>query len=332
MLLAGALIVLVVGGGVLAIARGISRALGAARRTRRRDVAGGELAVSLDGRPRRARPGGSSTRWQRWPGSSQAVVGEVRGELRRDRVRGRGDVAPSPRPCREAAQTQSGGVERSRAAIQELVVVDPGERRRRARDRRARAAGRGRGDRRAGGGRARPPRAMRQIAEKMPIVERDRLPDEPARAELRHRGGARGRARAGVRGRRDGGPPARRAEPDRGRGDLRARRESVGVGRSRERTHLAHGAVDPRDERARHAHHRGVAAPARDRARNRRRDRRAVRRRGAPGRRLRGAERVRGGALRSARRCCSRPSRSSRCGAEDDPPRGPRALRSAQGA
>ena len=54
-----------------------------------------------------------------------------------------------------------------------------------------------------------------------PAHHRDRRADEPARAQRRHRGRARGRERQGLRGRRRGGPPPGRERRRRGARDRR---------------------------------------------------------------------------------------------------------------
>jgi methyl-accepting chemotaxis protein len=119
-LLGAALIVLVVGGGVLALARGVSRALGSAV-SAAEEISGGHLAVRLHGD--RAGEAG------RLLGSMEAMaerLSEVVAEVRDGSVA----IASASEESRnvaatlsEASQTQTGGVERSREAIQDLVVV-----------------------------------------------------------------------------------------------------------------------------------------------------------------------------------------------------------------
>ncbi len=165
-LLAAALIVIVVGGAVLAIARGISRALGAAVKAAS-DVAGGRLAVSLEG-DRAGETGQLLDAMETMAGKLDAVVGEVRGSS--------ASIASAAEETRniaatlsEAAQSQSGGVERSRDAIQDLVVViQENADEARATDALARRAA----DEAVAGGTAvnETAHAMRQIAEKISIV------------------------------------------------------------------------------------------------------------------------------------------------------------------
>ena len=258
---------------------------------------GGRLAVSLEGE-RAGETGRLLDAMETMAGSSTAVVGEVRGSSDRDRVRRGGDAQHRRDAVRGGAEP-----ERRRRAIARRHPGSrgghPGERRRSARHRRARATRRGGGGGRRNGREGARARRDAQIAEKISIVS-----EIAYQTNLLALNSAIEAARAGEHGRGFAvvATEVRRLAErsrDRGGGDLRARRGERRVGRSRERTHLADGAVDPRDERAGGPDHRGVAAPARERARDRRRHRGAVRRRRAPGRRLRGARRVVGSALRS---------------------------------
>ncbi|HEX9307131.1 MAG TPA: methyl-accepting chemotaxis protein [Anaeromyxobacter sp.] len=165
-LLAAALIVLVVGGGILALARGISHVLGAAVKAAS-EVAAGRLAITLDGE-RAGETGRLLDAIAGMAGKLEGVVAEVRESS--------GSIASAAEETRnvaatlsEAAQTQSGGVERSREAIQELVIViQENAEDARATDALARRAA----DEATAGGAAveETARAMRQIAEKISIV------------------------------------------------------------------------------------------------------------------------------------------------------------------
>jgi methyl-accepting chemotaxis protein len=165
-LLAAAVIVLVVGGGVLALARGVSRALGAAVEAAR-EISEGHLAVRLQGE-RAGEAGRLLASMEAMAGKLSEVVAEVSD--------GSAAIASASEEARvvattlsEAAQTQSGGVERSREAIQDLVVViQENADEARATDRLARRAA----EEAAAGGAAveETAAAMRQIADKISVV------------------------------------------------------------------------------------------------------------------------------------------------------------------
>ena len=88
--------------------------------------------------------------------------------------------------------------------------------------------------------------AMREIAQKILVVERHRLPDEPAGAQRGDRGGAGRDARQGVRGGRRRGPQAGRAESGRRATDQRPGQEERRRRRERRQSARPHGPDDPR--------------------------------------------------------------------------------------
>jgi len=161
-----AVILLIVGAGAYAVARTISRALAVAVRAADQ-VANGDLGVELDG----ARTGETGRLLDSMAGMAERlseVVTEVRDSS--------GAIASAAEESRtvaltlsESAQTQNGGVEKSREAIQELVVViQENAEDARATDELARRAA----DEAAAGGKAveETALAMRAIAEKISIV------------------------------------------------------------------------------------------------------------------------------------------------------------------
>ena len=164
--LLAALLLLVGGGGILAFAGGVSRALsravGAASQ-----VSAGRLSLSIRG----SRAGETGRLLDAMSGMAEklsAVVSEVR-----DSSAAIATAAEESRnvaaTLSEAAQTQTAGVERSRDAIQDLVVViQETADEARATDQLARRAA----DEAAAGGAAvqETARAMRQIAEKISVV------------------------------------------------------------------------------------------------------------------------------------------------------------------
>ncbi len=161
-----AAILLILGAGATWVARTISRALGVAVRVAGQ-VANGELAVELDG----ARTGETGRLLDAMAGMAERlseVVAEVRDSS--------GAIASAAEESRtvamtlsESAQTQNGGVDKSREAIQELVVIiQENAEEARATDTLARRAA----DEAVAGGKAveETARAMRAIAEKISIV------------------------------------------------------------------------------------------------------------------------------------------------------------------
>jgi methyl-accepting chemotaxis protein len=165
-LLAAAVIVILVGGGVLALARGVSRALGRAVRAAE-EISEGHLAVHIEG-IRAGEAGRLLGSMETMAGRLAEVVTEVRD--------GSAAIASASEEARtvattlsEAAQTQTGGVDRSREAIQDLVVViQENADEARATDKLARRAA----EEAAAGGAAVEETAasMRQIADKISVV------------------------------------------------------------------------------------------------------------------------------------------------------------------
>jgi methyl-accepting chemotaxis protein len=165
-LLAAAVILLVVGTGVLALARSISRAMEAAVDAASA-VAAGQLTVHLEG-DRTGETGRLLCAMEGMAAKLGTVVTDVR-----DSVTEISSAAEASRhvaaTLSEAAQTQSSGVERSRDAIQELVaVISENAEDARATDHLARRAA----EEAVSGGAAveETARAMRQIAEKISVV------------------------------------------------------------------------------------------------------------------------------------------------------------------
>ncbi len=165
-LLAAAAILLVVGGAVLTLARGISRALGSAM-SAATAVSAGDLAIQVHGE-RTGETGRLLGAMEDMAGKLGTVVSDVR-----DSSAAIASAAEESRnvaaTLSEAALTQSAGVDRSREAIQELVVViQEAAEDARATDRLARRAC----DEATSGGAAveETAQAMRQIAEKISVV------------------------------------------------------------------------------------------------------------------------------------------------------------------
>jgi methyl-accepting chemotaxis protein len=166
MLLVAAAILLVVGAGTLVLARGISRALGAAVEAAGK-VAAGELDVRIDG-ARAGETGRLLDAMDAMAGKLGDVVGEVR-ESSAQIASAAEETRTVAATLSESAQTQTGGVDRSRDAIQDLVVViQENAEDARATDALARRAA----DEAAEGGQAveETARAMRDIADKISIV------------------------------------------------------------------------------------------------------------------------------------------------------------------
>ena len=165
-----ALLLVVGGGGILVFAGGVSRVLSKAVRAAS-DVSAGRLSLSLRERRGGARTGETGRLLDAMSGMAEklsAVVSEVRDSS--------AAIAAAAEESRnvaatlsEAAQTQTAGVERSREAIQDLVVViQENADEARATDKLARRAA----EEASAGGAAvqETARAMRQIAEKISIV------------------------------------------------------------------------------------------------------------------------------------------------------------------
>ena len=165
-LVAAAVILLLVGGAMLALARSVSRALGQAVGAAAA-ISGGRLDVRIEG-DRIGETGRLLDAMDEMSGKLAAVVSDVS-----DSSTAIASAAEESRnvaaSLSEAAQMQSAGVERSREAIQDLVVViqDSADAAR-STDQLARRAA----EEAAAGGAAveETARAMRQIAEKISIV------------------------------------------------------------------------------------------------------------------------------------------------------------------
>ena len=165
-LLLASVIVLVLGAGMFLVARGVTRGLGAAVQAAT-EVSAGHLAVQVDGE-RSGETGGLLDAMEGMARRLGAVVAEVR-ESSTAIASAAEETRTVAATLSEAAQTQSGGVERSRGAIQDLVVViQENADDARATDALARRAA----EEAAAGGAAveETARAMRQIAEKITVV------------------------------------------------------------------------------------------------------------------------------------------------------------------
>jgi methyl-accepting chemotaxis protein len=165
-LAAAALILLVVGAGTFALARGISRALGSAVRAAGQ-IAGGDLNVRIDG-ARAGETGRLLDAMGAMSGKLGAVVAEVR-ESSSAVASASEETRNVAATLSESAQMQAAGVERSRAAIEELVrVIQDNADEARATDALARRAA----EEASTGGKAveETAIAMRAIAEKITVV------------------------------------------------------------------------------------------------------------------------------------------------------------------
>jgi methyl-accepting chemotaxis protein len=165
-LLAAAAILLVIGVGTFALARGITRALSSAVHAAGQ-VAEGELDVRIAG-ARSGETGRLLDAMDVMAGKLAAVVSEVR-ETSSEIASAAEESRTVAASLSEAAQTQVSGVDRSREAIQDLIVViQENADDARATDTLARRAA----DEAASGGKAveETAQAMRAIAEKISIV------------------------------------------------------------------------------------------------------------------------------------------------------------------